>query len=86
MTEMTDAEYRKTMSRIETWMRENFDSAVDRATDEVSLTKLAEGAAHAYDFYDGDDVPEELFELAFVVAQDKLSERNRRNLRVVEGD
>ena len=37
---------------------------------EVELTQLAEDAASLFDLYDdNDDIPEEVFELAFQVAQ-----------------
>ena len=36
---------------------------------EVELTQLAEDAASALDLYDGDDIPETVFELAYQVAQ-----------------
>jgi len=36
---------------------------------EVILTQLAEDAASAFDLYDGDDIPEEVFEMAYQVSQ-----------------
>ena len=37
---------------------------------EVILTQLAEDAASAFDLYDGDDIPEEVFEMAYQVSQE----------------
>lgn len=39
------------------------------AAGEVELTQLAEDAASAFDLYDGDDIPEEVFEMAYQVGQ-----------------
>ena len=36
---------------------------------EVILTQLAEDAASAFDLYDGDDIPAEVFEMAYQVSQ-----------------
>ena len=41
---------------------------VDDAGDVIS-TQLAEDAASAFDLYDGDDIPEEVFEMAYQVSQ-----------------
>ncbi len=37
---------------------------------EVDMTKLAEDAAQELDLYENDEVPEEVFEIAFEVAED----------------
>ena len=56
--------------RVET-LREYMLNHLDNARDiagVVSLTVLVEQTAASYDLYDGDDIPEALFELAHDVA------------------
>lgn len=36
---------------------------------EVNCTQLGESAAQQFNLYEGDDIPEEVFELAFEAAQ-----------------
>lgn len=36
---------------------------------EINLTKLAESICHQEDLYEGDDIPERLFDLAFQAAE-----------------
>lgn len=53
---------------IKRWMLINMEDYRDPLTDEISLTLLAEAACDDLNGYDGDDIPEEYFEIAFEVA------------------
>lgn len=40
-------------------------------SDEVNSTKLAEDAAHCLNLYDGDEIPEEIFEIALEISEEQ---------------
>ena len=54
--------------KIKIWMKNNTEDYRDLDTGEVNLTELAEAACDHFNGYDGNDIPEEYFELAFDVA------------------
>jgi len=56
-------------NKAKKWMRANLKDYIDHDTDEANTTKLAEECCQALDCYDGDDIPEELFELSQEVAE-----------------
>jgi len=60
---------RPTTRCIRFWMRHNLTDYVDLDTGEVNLTELAEACCRALNGYEGDEVPETYFELAFEVAE-----------------
>ncbi|MBN2003930.1 MAG: hypothetical protein JXA21_11295 [Anaerolineae bacterium] len=55
------------LKRIARYMRNNAGDHLDRRTGEYNMTALAEDAAQHFDLYAGDDVPEELFDVAYEV-------------------
>jgi len=57
--------------KIRTYMDSIVSEFVDPRTGEVSLTELAEEACEEFDLYeDGSSIPEDLFEVAFEIADD----------------
>jgi hypothetical protein len=57
-------------NKVKRWMETNARQHVDRFTGEVNYTSLAEEAAQEFDIYEGDEIPEELFELSGKVGED----------------
>ncbi len=57
---------------VRRYMRRAAAEHRDARTGEVNMTTLAEAAAAAFDLYgpDGSSIPEELFEVAFEVAEE----------------
>ena len=53
--------------RARDYMREHKSEYKDPQTDEFDLTRLAEGTCHVLGLYEGDEIPEWMFDMAYEV-------------------
>lgn len=60
MKELTDTEKRMAVR----WMQQHCGFFRDKLTDEINCTAMAESAADQLGLLDGDDVPEDVFDIA----------------------
>lgn len=77
-TPYTKSDYISSAS-IKKYMYENGNSFIDKVTNEMDITGLAEDACKHFDGYENSEVPDKFFDIAFAVSEKYKTPEHRIN-------